>query len=194
MIQAKLWQILTSYKITKACDKGGNVWCWPCTGDGGVNDFAGVVNTWTPQPNARAPRISRDLFPLSRRLPPPPAAADGMALLGHISYARTDGSGRPANDPALFFDAMDIDGEEYVYDTYIREVVLPDANGKLPEPVGTVGVLEIKEDEDRLKGGGEEIVSSSQIQMNILLRYEYKVNAWTRDKLDSNLSQACTSQ
>ncbi|CAO2651641.1 Nn.00g042110.m01.CDS01 [Neocucurbitaria sp. VM-36] len=45
-------------------------------------------------------------------------------------------------------EAMDIDTDEYVYDTYIRETILPDANGQLPPPSGTVGFLVIKDVED----------------------------------------------
>ncbi|KAH8724282.1 hypothetical protein GQ44DRAFT_618428 [Phaeosphaeriaceae sp. PMI808] len=45
-------------------------------------------------------------------------------------------------------DAMDVDTDEYVYDTYVRETILPDADGKLPEPTGTVGFLMIREDDE----------------------------------------------
>ncbi|KAF2875117.1 hypothetical protein BDV95DRAFT_665725 [Massariosphaeria phaeospora] len=49
----------------------------------------------------------------------------------------------PAADP----DAMDVDTDDYVYDTYVREEVMPDADGKIPEPEGTVGVLIIGADD-----------------------------------------------
>jgi hypothetical protein len=53
-------------------------------------------------------------------------------------------------------EAMDIDNDEYVIDTYIREAILPDADGKLPAPTGTVGFLVIGvEDEDWWNGQDE---------------------------------------
>ena len=53
-------------------------------------------------------------------------------------------------------EAMDIDNDEYVIDTYIREAILPDADGKLPAPIGTVGFLVIgAEDEDWWNGQDE---------------------------------------
>jgi hypothetical protein len=53
-------------------------------------------------------------------------------------------------------EAMDIDNDEYVIDTYIREAILPDADGKLPAPTGTVGFLVIgAEDEDWWNGQDE---------------------------------------
>ncbi|KAJ4363621.1 hypothetical protein N0V83_009917 [Neocucurbitaria cava] len=53
-----------------------------------------------------------------------------------------------AHDSSGGGDAMDIDSDEYVYDTYVREPLLPDADGKLPEPSGTVGFLVIRDVED----------------------------------------------
>jgi hypothetical protein len=53
-------------------------------------------------------------------------------------------------------DAMDVDSDDYVIDTYIREAILPDADGKLPTPTGTVGFLVIgAEDEDWWNGEDE---------------------------------------
>jgi len=31
----KSCEILIFYKINKVGDRGGNDWCWPCTGDSG---------------------------------------------------------------------------------------------------------------------------------------------------------------
>ncbi|OAL48380.1 hypothetical protein IQ07DRAFT_589179 [Pyrenochaeta sp. DS3sAY3a] len=45
-------------------------------------------------------------------------------------------------------DAMDIDADDYVYDTYIREPLIPDADGKLPEPTGTVGLLVLADEDE----------------------------------------------
>lgn len=45
-------------------------------------------------------------------------------------------------------DAMDIDTDDYVYDTYIREPLIPDADGKLPEPTGTVGLLVLADEDE----------------------------------------------
>lgn len=47
---------------------------------------------------------------------------------------------------------MDVD--EYVYDTY--EIVKPDANGHIPDPVGTVGVIVLEEEDEEFWFGDEE--------------------------------------
>ncbi len=58
--------------------------------------------------------------------------------------------------PDLNGDAMDIDTDEYVIDTYVREPIIPDAEGKVFEPTGTVGLLVInQEDEDWWNGSDE---------------------------------------
>lgn len=43
---------------------------------------------------------------------------------------------------------MDVDTDEYVYDTYIREVIMPDAAGKVPEPQGIVGYIILSEEDE----------------------------------------------
>ena len=45
--------------------------------------------------------------------------------------------------------AMDVDTDEYVYDTYVREIIMPDADGKIPVPQATIGLIVLtQEDED----------------------------------------------
>ncbi|KAF2714736.1 hypothetical protein K504DRAFT_366358 [Pleomassaria siparia CBS 279.74] len=53
-------------------------------------------------------------------------------------------------------DAMEIDTDEYVYDTYVREMVFPDANGKMPEPQGTIGFIVIAEEDEEWWNGDDE--------------------------------------
>ncbi|KAF9691641.1 hypothetical protein EKO04_010489 [Ascochyta lentis] len=50
-------------------------------------------------------------------------------------------------------DAMEVDNDEYVIDTYIRETIIPSADGKLPASFGTVGFLVLHDsDEDWWNG------------------------------------------
>jgi hypothetical protein len=91
-----------------------------------------------------------------------------------------------AHDNPSHGDAMDIDGEEYVYDTYIREVVLPDANGKLPESVGTVGVLEIKEDEEDWWNASDESDKEFDTDDDDENAEDYYANDYPEDELDED--------
>ena len=46
-------------------------------------------------------------------------------------------------------EAMDLDADDYVIDTYVRETLLPDSAGNLPTATGSVGYLVLAaEDED----------------------------------------------
>lgn len=53
-------------------------------------------------------------------------------------------------------DAMDIDTDDYVIDTFIREPILPGADGKLPPPTGVVGLLVLKDEDDDWWNGDDE--------------------------------------
>jgi hypothetical protein len=83
-------------------------------------------------------------------------------------------------------DAMDIDTDEYVYDTYIREVVLPDADGKLPEPTGTVGFLMIKEDEEDWWNGEDESDKEFDTDDEDENAEDYYANDYPEDELDED--------
>ncbi|KAF2015519.1 hypothetical protein BU24DRAFT_491755 [Aaosphaeria arxii CBS 175.79] len=50
--------------------------------------------------------------------------------------------------PEQFADAMDVDTDEYVYDTYVREIIMPDADGNIPEFEGTVGFIVLAEEDE----------------------------------------------
>ncbi|KAF2030715.1 hypothetical protein EK21DRAFT_100211 [Setomelanomma holmii] len=91
-----------------------------------------------------------------------------------------------AHDDPSNGDAMEIDGEDYVYDTYIREVVLPDADGKLPEPTGTVGVLEIKEDEEDWWNASDESDKEFDTDDDDSNAEEYYANDYPEDELDED--------
>jgi hypothetical protein len=83
-------------------------------------------------------------------------------------------------------DAMDIDTEEYVFDTYIREVVLPDADGKLPEPTGTVGFLLIKEDEEDWWNGEDESDKEFDTDDEDENAEDYYANDYPEDEMDED--------
>lgn len=91
-----------------------------------------------------------------------------------------------AHDNSHGDDAMDIDGEEYVYDTYIREVVLPDADGKIPEPTGTVGVLEIKDDEEDWWNATDESDKEFDTDDDDENAEDYYANDYPEDELDED--------
>lgn len=44
--------------------------------------------------------------------------------------------------------SMDVDSDDFVYDTYVREIILPGADGKVPEPEGTVGFIVLTEKDE----------------------------------------------
>jgi hypothetical protein len=76
--------------------------------------------------------------------------------------------------------------EEYVFDTYIREVVLPDADGKLPEPTGTVGFLVIKEDEEDWWNGDDESDKEFDTDDEDENAEDYYANDYPEDELDED--------
>ncbi|KAF1961831.1 hypothetical protein CC80DRAFT_488235 [Byssothecium circinans] len=90
----------------------------------------------------------------------------------------------PEKAAALDPDAMDVD--DYVYDTYVREAIVPDAQGKLPEPQGTVGVIVLKdEDEDWWNGedGSDKEFDTDDEDENA---EDYYANDYPEDEVDSD--------
>ncbi|OAK97247.1 hypothetical protein IQ06DRAFT_296429 [Phaeosphaeriaceae sp. SRC1lsM3a] len=83
-------------------------------------------------------------------------------------------------------DAMDIDGDEYVYDTYIRESILPDADGKLLAPTGTVGTLVIAEEDEDWWNGEDESDKEFDTDDEDENAEDYYANDYPEDELDED--------
>ncbi|KAH7359665.1 hypothetical protein BKA66DRAFT_574133 [Pyrenochaeta sp. MPI-SDFR-AT-0127] len=83
-------------------------------------------------------------------------------------------------------DAMDIDTDEYVYDTYIREAIMPDADGKLPEPVGTVGFLVIREEDEDWWNGEDESDKEFDTDDDDENAEDYYANDYPEDELSED--------
>ena len=83
-------------------------------------------------------------------------------------------------------DAMDIDTDEYVYDTYIREAILPDADGKLPETTGTVGFLVISEEDEEWWNGEDESDKEFDTDDEDENAEDYYANDYPEDELDED--------
>ncbi|KAH3956716.1 hypothetical protein HBI56_174270 [Parastagonospora nodorum] len=83
-------------------------------------------------------------------------------------------------------DAMDIDTEEYVYDTYVREALVPDADGKLPEPTGTVGFLVIGEEDEDWWNGDDESDKEFDTDDEDENAEDYYANDYPEDELDED--------
>jgi hypothetical protein len=83
-------------------------------------------------------------------------------------------------------DAMDIDTDEYVYDTYVREAIIPDADGKLPEPTGTVGFLVIGEEDEDWWNGDDESDKEFATDDEDENAEDYYANDYPEDELDED--------
>jgi hypothetical protein len=83
-------------------------------------------------------------------------------------------------------DAMDIDSDDYVYDTYVRETIMPDADGKLPEPTGTVGFLVIGEDEEDWWNGDDESDKEFDTDDDDENAEDYYANDYPEDELSED--------
>jgi hypothetical protein len=83
-------------------------------------------------------------------------------------------------------DAMDVDTDEYVYDTYIREAIMPDADGKIPEPTGTMGVLVISEEDEDWWNGEDESDKEFDTDDEDENAEDYYANDYPEDELDED--------
>jgi len=83
-------------------------------------------------------------------------------------------------------DAMEIDTDEYVYDTYVRETIMPDADGKLPEPAGTVGFLVISEEDEDWWNGEDESDREFDTDDEDENAEDYYANDYPEDELDED--------
>jgi hypothetical protein len=90
----------------------------------------------------------------------------------------------PEKAALLDADAMDID--DYVYDTYVREVVVPDAQGKLPEPIGTVGVIVLKDEDEDWWNGNDEDEEKFDTDDEDENAEDYYANDYPEDELNSD--------
>jgi hypothetical protein len=84
------------------------------------------------------------------------------------------------NDP----DAMDLD--DYVYDTYVREVIMPDADGKIPEPQGTVGIIIINEEDEEWWNGTDDSDREFATDDEDENAEEYYANDYPEDEMSSD--------
>jgi hypothetical protein len=91
-----------------------------------------------------------------------------------------------AQDDTSNDDAMDIDTDEYVYDTYIREAIVPDADGKLPETTGTVGFLVISEEDEEWWNGEDESDKEFDTDDEDENAEDYYANDYPEDELDED--------
>jgi hypothetical protein len=82
--------------------------------------------------------------------------------------------------------AMDVDTDDYVYDTYVREVIMPDADGKVPEPEGTVGFIVISEEDEEWWFGDDESDKEFDTDDEDENAEDYYGNDYPEDELSSD--------
>ncbi|ORX89336.1 hypothetical protein BCR34DRAFT_609252 [Clohesyomyces aquaticus] len=85
-------------------------------------------------------------------------------------------------------EAMEIDDDDYVYDTYYREEVMDGTSESVAEPTGSVGVIVIgEEDEDLWEGFGEEEEDSDRVYTDDEDENaeDYYANDYPEDELES---------
>jgi hypothetical protein len=83
-------------------------------------------------------------------------------------------------------DAMEVDNDEYVYDTYVREIMLPDADGKMPEPQGTIGFIVISEEDEEWWNGDDESDREFDTDDEDENAEDYYANDYPEDELSSD--------
>lgn len=81
-------------------------------------------------------------------------------------------------------DAMDVD--EYVIDTYVREVIMPDADGNIPEPKGTVGIIVLNEGDEEWWNGDDESDREFDTDDDDENAEDYYANDYPEDELSSD--------
>ncbi|KAF3051102.1 hypothetical protein E8E11_004087 [Didymella keratinophila] len=83
-------------------------------------------------------------------------------------------------------DAMDVDTDEYVIDTYVREILLPDESGKLPTAQGTVGYLVLAEEDEGWWVGSDESDKEFDTDDDDSNAEEYYANDYPEDELSED--------
>ncbi|KAF2653128.1 hypothetical protein K491DRAFT_769630 [Lophiostoma macrostomum CBS 122681] len=82
--------------------------------------------------------------------------------------------------------SMDVDTDDYVYDTYVREIMLPDADGQVPEPEGTVGFIVISEEDEEWWFGDDESDKEFDTDEEDENAEDYYGNDYPEDELSSD--------
>ncbi|KAJ4298268.1 hypothetical protein N0V90_006168 [Kalmusia sp. IMI 367209] len=81
-------------------------------------------------------------------------------------------------------DAMDVD--DYVYDTYVREEIMRDANGKVPKSTGTVGIIVLKEEDEEWWNGDDDSDREYATDEEDENAEDYYANDYPEDELSSD--------
>jgi len=81
-------------------------------------------------------------------------------------------------------DAMDLD--DYVIDTYVREIVQPDADGKIPEPQGTIGIIVLNEEDEEFWNGEDDSDREFASDDEDENAEEYYANDYPEDEMSSD--------
>ena len=104
--------------------------------------------------------------------------------------AARDGASASTSAPATTTDegeAMDLDTDDYVIDTYVRETLLPDSAGNLPTATGSVGYLVLAaEDEDWWAHGSDESDKEFDTDDDDSNAEEYYANDYPEDELSDD--------
>jgi hypothetical protein len=99
--------------------------------------------------------------------------------------AARDGVSAPA--AADVGEAMDLDTDDYVIDTYVRETLLPDSLGNLPTATGSVGYLVLAAgDEDWWAHGSDESDKEFDTDDDDSNAEEYYANDYPEDELSDD--------
>ncbi|KAJ4983200.1 hypothetical protein SVAN01_11300 [Stagonosporopsis vannaccii] len=84
-------------------------------------------------------------------------------------------------------DAMDLDTDDYVIDTYVRETLLPDSSGNLPTATGSVGYLVLaEEDEDWWASANSDSEREFDTDDDDSNAEEYYANDYPEDELSED--------
>ncbi|KAL1603378.1 hypothetical protein SLS59_004475 [Nothophoma quercina] len=83
-------------------------------------------------------------------------------------------------------EAMDVDNDDYVIDTYIREVLLPDEAGNLPTATGTVGFLVLNEEDEDWWNGSDSDDKEFDTDDDDSNAEEYYANDYPEDELSED--------
>lgn len=83
-------------------------------------------------------------------------------------------------------DAMDLDADDYVIDTYVREVLLPDEAGNLPTASGTVGYLVLADEDEAWWNGSDSEDKEFDTDDDDSNAEEYYANDYPEDELSDD--------
>lgn len=83
-------------------------------------------------------------------------------------------------------DAMDVDNDEYVIDTYIREPLIRDASGNLPAATGTIGLLILADGDEDWWNGSDSSDKEFDTDDDDSNAEEYYANDYPEDELSED--------